>query len=215
ELLPQNVQLFIPVEFRNGGKNTIGNAIIIKNTASPYVHNPAHTNAWPPLQQMPLTTDINECTTKIQDDMIKQMDVLQKDYEHLKQEFMRKENELTAKHNNYKVKLGAMLNLLVLQNNQQNESINKIYTVVNELVPIVADSLKAMHMCTAKTINSTNDSNLQKEYRTLQLTLEQGLNMLNDRNDLIIEHQRSTISLTEKTNDLFRQGIELMSLNEQ
>ncbi|CAF4739906.1 unnamed protein product, partial [Rotaria socialis] len=48
-----------------------------------------------------------------------------------------------------------------------------------------------------------------------QLTLEQGLNMLNDRNDLIIEHQRSTISLTEKTNDLFRQGIELMSLNEQ
>ncbi|CAF4822904.1 unnamed protein product, partial [Rotaria socialis] len=84
---------------------------------------------------MPLTTDINECTTKIQDDMIKQMDVLQKDYEHLKQEFMRKENELTAKHNNYKVKLGAMLNLLVLQNNQQNESINKIYTVVNELVP--------------------------------------------------------------------------------
>ncbi|CAM4855057.1 unnamed protein product [Rotaria socialis] len=214
ELLPQNVQLFIPVEFRNGGKNTIGNAII-KNTASPYVHNPAHTNAWPPLQQMPLTTNINECTTKIQDDMIKQIDVLQKDYEHLKQEFMRKENELTTKHNNYKVKLGAMLNLLVLQNNQQNESINKIYTVVNELVPIVADSLKAMHMCTAKTINSTNDSNLQKEYRTFQLTLEQGLNMLNDRNDLIIEHQRSTISLTEKTNDLFRQGIELMSLNEQ
>ncbi|CAF4522970.1 unnamed protein product, partial [Rotaria sp. Silwood2] len=52
------------------------------------------------------------------------------------------------------------------------------------------------------------------EYNVLQSTIEHGLTMLNDRNDLIIEYQRSTALLIDKSNELFRQGMELISLNE-
>lgn len=82
------------------------------------------------------------------------------------------------------------------------------------MIPIVTDSLKAVQMCTAKMIKNNNNIELHEEYNLLHSTIEYNLNMMNDRNDLIIEHRRSTTLLVEKTNELFRQGIELITLNE-
>ncbi|CAF5161532.1 unnamed protein product, partial [Rotaria sp. Silwood1] len=38
--------------------------------------------------------------------------------------------------------------------------------------------------------------------------------MLNDRNELIIDHHRATTILNEKVTDIFRHGIEIMSTDE-
>ncbi len=107
------------------------------------------------------------------------------------------------------------MNLLVLQNNQQNDCIEKVYNVVNELVPIVAHSLKTLHTSMEKVVNIVGDSILTKEFNSFKVNIDQNLILLNDRNDLLIEHQRATSSLIDKSNNLFPQGIELMAPNEQ
>lgn len=91
------------------------------------------------------------------------MNTLRNEYEMHKIEFNRRENDLINKHENYKVKLESMLNLLVLQNNQQNDCITKIYTVVNKLVPVITNSLKTMHIFIEKVVKNTDDSKLKNE----------------------------------------------------
>ena len=212
ELLPQNVQLFIPVEFREGGKNVIG-CQQRKYISSP--SSPPLINAWPTLQQSVSSADTDRLNPVMFDNMLQEMKNLRNDYENLKLDFDRREKELTIKHEKYKTKVGAMLNLLVNQNNHQNECIMKVYTVVNEVVPVITNSLKALHTIMEKVIINTNDMNLKNDYKAFQDTMEQGLMVLDDRNDLIIEHQRSTTILNEKTNQLLQHGIELLSVNEQ
>ena len=62
-----------------------------------------------------------------------------------------------------------MLNLLVLQNNQQNDYITKVYTIVNVVVPIFANPLKALHTFIEKAIRNTDDTHLKNDYNTFNL----------------------------------------------
>ena len=203
------MQLFITVEFRDGGKNIIS-CQQRKGSLSPPPF-----NVWSTLQQSVSTVNTDRLKPVMYDDMLQEMKTLRKDYEKLKLDFDRREKELINKHEKYKTKLGAMLSLLVQQNNHPNECITKVYTVVNEVVPIISNSLKILHTTIEKVIKNTNDINLKNDYNVLQATIEQSLTVLNDRNDLTIEHQRATTILNEKTNDLLRYGIELMPTNEQ
>jgi hypothetical protein len=215
ELLPIDVQLFIPVEFRNGGKNFINSARVNSNVP-PTPTCLSQLNAWPTINHSSITTTQGSWQSHNKhEDILNEINMLKNDYEKLKLDFDRREKELINKHENYKNKIGTMLNLLVLQNNQQNDCITKVYTVVNEVVPIVTDSLKAVHVLIEKIVKYTDDLNMKSEFNNFQVVIEQNLSSLNDRNDLVIEHQRATSMLMEKTNALFRQGIELLSLNEQ
>lgn len=216
ELLPKDVQLFVPVQFRNGGKNYINGT---KSTNNPQMALPcfSQSNDWPILDHRVTTSNLSYPWGKQVDQgrLDEEMKTLKNDYEILKMNFEKCEKELVNKHENYKNKLGSMLNLLVLQNNQQNECITKIYTVVNELVPVITNSLKSMHIFIEKMVNNTEDVKLKNEFNRFQLIIEQNLSIMNDRNDLVIEHQRATTVLNERTNALFRQGIDLISSNEQ
>ncbi|CAF2855046.1 unnamed protein product [Rotaria sp. Silwood2] len=197
ELLPQNIQLFIPVEFRNGGKNFIGCQQKEHIPSPSYLHS-SHTNVWPSLNQ-PVTQNYDDRFKQdFYDDMKKEIKLLRNDYEKLKLVFDQREKELMIKYENNK-----------------NDCISKVYTVVNEVVPIITSSLKSLHIFIEKIVKNNEDINLKNEYNILQFTIEQNLVMLNDRNDLVIEHQRATAMLNEKTNDIFRHGLELMSSNEQ
>ncbi|CAF1048947.1 unnamed protein product [Rotaria sp. Silwood1] len=161
ELLPQNVQIFIPVEYRDGGKNSISG----KRANYLYSQLPASTpqlKEWPPLLSALSKIHLNEHNANAVEDMLNQENSLKNDYEKLKLEFNRCENELMIKHENYNLKLGSMLYLLMIQNNQQNDCITKIYTIVNKLVPIINDSLTSVRMCPEKIIRNSNDTNLKK-----------------------------------------------------
>ncbi|CAF3344262.1 unnamed protein product [Rotaria socialis] len=214
ELLPQSIQLFIPVEFRNGGKNYI-TCKPKENIASQSYLPSSHINVWPSLKQTTQQNYVNELKPDAYDDIMKEIKSLRSDYEKLKSDFNQSEKELMIKYENNKSKSNTMLNLLMLQNTQQNDCISKVYTVVNEVVPIITSSLKSLHTFIEKIVKSTEDVSLKNEYNIIQFTIEQNLVMLNDRNDLIIEHQRATTMLNEKTNDIFRHGFDLMSTNEQ
>ncbi|CAF2126218.1 unnamed protein product [Rotaria magnacalcarata] len=216
DLLPQNIQLFIPVEFRNGGKNYIGyqQKENIASQSQSYLPS-SHINVWPSLKQSTQQNYVNESKPDIYEDIMKEIKSIRSDYEKLKFDFIQSEKELMIKYENNKSKSSTMLNLLMLQNTQQNDCISKVYTVVNEVVPIITSSLKSLHTFIEKIVKSTEDVNLKNEYNIIQFTIEQNLAMLNDRNDLIIEHQRATTMLNEKTNDIFRHGFDLMSINEQ
>ncbi|CAF3275414.1 unnamed protein product [Rotaria sp. Silwood2] len=161
ELLPSNTQLFIPVDFRNGGKKVI-NAARSNQDPLPTLLPTSNSIAWPVLNPSSSTT--RENVTAMHHDMMQEIKTLRYDYEKLKNDFDRREAELKIKHENYKTKLSTMLNLLVLQNNQQNECISKVYTVVNETVPIITDSLKLIHTFIEKVVDITNDLNLKKEF---------------------------------------------------
>ncbi|CAF1386028.1 unnamed protein product [Rotaria sordida] len=214
ELLPQDVQLFIPVGFRNGGKNFISGQKEGSDTLPPQTHT-SHFNGWPLLTRTLPTTTNEERREDIYENVLQEINMLRKDYDKLKLDLERREKDLIHKQQNYKTKLNAMLNLLALQNNQQNDCILKVYTVVNEVVPIIINSLKTLHMFMEKVVKHTSNIDVQNEYKNFQLIIEQNLVMLNDRNDLIIDHHRATTTLNEKATDIFRHGIEIMSTNEQ
>ncbi|CAF4887822.1 unnamed protein product [Rotaria sp. Silwood1] len=214
ELLPQNVQLFIPVGFRNGGKNFISGQGESSYTLPPQTHT-SHLNDWPLLTRTLPTTPNEKRRMDMYENVLQEINMIRKDYDKLKLDLDRREKDLIHKQENYKAKLNTMLNLLALQNNQQNDCISKVYTVVNEVVPIIINSLKTLHIFMEKVVKYTSNSDLQNEYNTFQLIIEQNLVMLNDRNDLIIDHHRATTALNEKANDIFRHGIEIMSSNEQ
>ncbi|CAF2165686.1 unnamed protein product, partial [Rotaria magnacalcarata] len=167
DLLPQNIQLFIPLPS-------------------------SHINVWPSLKQSTQQNYVNESKPDIYEDIMKEIKSIRSDYEKLKFDFIQSEKELMIKYENNKSKSSTMLNLLMLQNTQQNDCISKVYTVVNEVVPIITSSLKSLHTFIEKIVKSTEDVNLKNEYNIIQFTIEQNLAMLNDRNDLIIEHQRAT-----------------------
>ena len=89
-----------------------------------------------------------------------------------------------------------------------------MYTAVNEIVLIITNSLKSINVCAERIIKSTNDIELKNKFDVLQLTIEQDLVIMNDRNNLFIEHQKSSTLLVEKSSDLFRQGMELLTTYE-
>ena len=70
---------------------------------------------------------------------------------------------------------------------------------------------KVVEVC----VGSVGNNELKREYKEIQTNIEQNLQMLNDRNDLTIEHRRATTNLTGRMNDLLRQDIELLQSNEQ
>ncbi|CAF1309667.1 unnamed protein product [Rotaria sp. Silwood1] len=108
ELLPSNTQLFIPIDFRNGGKNVINS---IRTNQIPLQTSLLNSNSidWPVLNPS-LTTAKGNVST-LHNDMIQEIKALRYDYEKLKADFDRREAELMNKHENYKTKLSTMLNL--------------------------------------------------------------------------------------------------------
>lgn len=108
-----------------------------------------------------------------------------------------------------------MLNVTILQYQQQNDSINGRYTVVNEMIPIITNLLKTVQLCANNMLKHSNDKDNQMELNALSTHIEQNFNLLNDRNDILIEHQKAMTLLVERKNDLLKQGIDLLSLNEK
>ena len=91
------------------------------------------------------------------ENMKQQIIKLENDYDNLKSDLDKREKDLILKHENYKTKIGQLMNLLVIQNNKQNDSITQMYTVVSEIVPIITNSLKSINMCAEKIMKSTKD----------------------------------------------------------
>ena len=136
------------------------------------------------------------------------------DYEKLKADFDRRELEMKVKQENLRTKLGAMLNLLVIQNQQQNDSTTKVCSMINEITPILTGTIETLHLFLEKVIGKTDDQQLKADFDIIRPTIKLSLSSLNERSGLIIDHQRMSTLMLEKTSDLFRQGVELMSINE-
>ncbi|CAF1580902.1 unnamed protein product [Adineta ricciae] len=151
DLLPYNVQLFIPTELRN--RNEKNSRILTNNAANSQSQrsHPSkqtysyHDNNWPQLpgdmrnttvSQMkwtPLPTDSNT----LWNEMMK----TQYEFDMIKQKYEQQELNLSLKLNEQKMKLESILSLLSVQVQQQHESLNSLFTIIKEVVPMVSNSL--------------------------------------------------------------------------
>jgi hypothetical protein len=218
DLLPANVQLFIPVEFRRGGSNVIASTRANTKSlvrTSPRQISERNDNEWPLLKPTSIASQSLPTGCVGHQDMNEKLHALRADYEKMRHEFGQKEKELSAKQDKCRMKLSSIMNTVILQTHQQNECITKMYTMMNELIPVVSNSLKTIHTVIDKCLARTDDNESKSEFNTYRNAVDQHLTMLNDRNDMNIHHQQATANLAERMNDLLRQGIELLSSNEQ
>ena len=84
----------------------------------------------------------------------------------------------------------------------------------NEITPILTGTIETLHLFLEKVIGKTDDQQLKTDFDIIRPTIKLSLSSLNERSGLIIDHQRMSTLMLEKTSDLFRQGVELMSINE-
>ncbi|CAF2105392.1 unnamed protein product [Rotaria magnacalcarata] len=148
DLLPQNVQLFIPTQYRShdekGNRIFINNNIIEGNARTKqqqqqqYTYH-QHSNEWPLLSNNIDTTSPNEWLSHntnrstIWSDMTKSQEI----FDSLKEKFNKQETDIAKRYQKHKLKLGSVLSVMAVQIQQQNETIKSVFTTITELIPIV------------------------------------------------------------------------------
>lgn len=212
-LLPPNVRIFIPSNCRDRGirnNKILTNQRPINNAYESKQANqqPFNINAfsWPTpsgnkqSQNQTLTTNHEQL---IWDELKNKQDQIDK----LKDDFNLKLQSHETKYNDHLKKMNLILVSLYQQTKHQNESVERCYTTINEVLPILSSTLEVIQRITIKhssTNNSDADNNSTHE---ILHHISQALNFIKDRNELLVTNQKALNNLVEQQGQLMIKGI--------
>ncbi|CAF1331266.1 unnamed protein product [Adineta steineri] len=220
DLLPCNVQLFIPTEFRSSrNKNNHILTNNIPNSSSqqqPQQKNFSyHSNVWPSIngKEKSTTTSSSISWTSLPTDsstLWNEMLKTQGEFDLLKRKFECQEQLLLSKFNDHKLKMGSILSLVSVQVQQQHESINSLFSFIKEIVPMVANSLAVCQKLVTKAAVVSPDQNEKNEFELLSQQILSSITYLNDQNNHVTNKQGELIKYFEKNTQMMKQGVELL-----
>ncbi|CAF2662762.1 unnamed protein product [Rotaria sp. Silwood2] len=215
-LLPPNIQLFVPSECRNkNGQNRrmlFNPKYISKNLSSnTTVPFSLSSQQWPPLinnTNMKIKPQLNEQSVWIE--MQQKQDEINK----IREDMNIKIQNIQTKYEDHLKKMSSILLIISQQAKNQNESVERCYTTINEVLPILSSTLEVVQRIVKKTSmlnNNTNDS-----YETLDILshITQSLDFIKDRNNLLSANQQALNSLVEQQNVLMVKGINSLITND-
>ncbi|CAF1680789.1 unnamed protein product [Rotaria magnacalcarata] len=220
DLLPQNVQLFIPTQYRSHGEKE--NRILFNNNKiegnvrmtqqQQYTYH-QHTNEWPLLSNNSDSTAPNKWLARdlnrnnIWRDMTKSQEI----FDSLKKEFNKQEIDIAKRYQEHKLKLGSILSVMSVQIQQQNENLKPVFTTISELIPIVTLSLGICQQLATTIASSTNDRQVKLPLETTTSQIQTLINFLNEQHQLISSKHSKFVENFEKNNQLLQHGIELFT----
>lgn len=208
-LLPPNVRFFIPTDYRD---RTSGNTKILANprevtskrngNEQQKNRTPFHldSHAWPQLATEAGTGgSTNPESRSIWDEMKscrEEIDTINKDLEQKLRLQKTTYNEHLRKMN------GIMLNVSH-QAKKQSEAMERCYTTINEVLPILTTTLEVLQHIT-KRLPPVNDNG--ENERALS-AISHALHYVKDRNELLVTNQRNLNLLTEHQSQLLTESI--------
>ncbi|CAF3209332.1 unnamed protein product [Rotaria socialis] len=219
-LLPPNVNIFIPTECRERGvKNNqiLSNPSFKLNNNSTNLKNTSKFNisshAWPTLSN--ITGD--GIDTQINDESVwNELKLKQIELNKTNDELNLKVQLLKTKYDDHMKKMNSILLIISQQVKIQNESIERCYTTINEILPIISSTFEVFQqLFTNPGMLNKTESN-RNENQNIMNHISQSLEFIKNRNDLLTNNQTVLNSLVDQQNALMIQGINnLISNNEQ
>lgn len=222
-LLPHNVQLFIPTEFRSRGEKN--NRILINNTKNACLqrqqqniplHEISNLNEWPYLpknvdSQIHSTMHSSILNKNIWNEMMK----TQNEFELLKAKYNEQEKNIMTRYNEQKIKLGSILSLMSVQIQQQQENLKTVCSTLNELIPVATMSLEISQQLFSKAVCNSSDNFEKLSLETIAQQIKTSITFLNEQKHLITDKHSQFLNNFEQNKKLLHHGIELyMSNNE-
>ena len=101
------------------------------------------------------------------------------------------------------------------QTKYQNESIDRCYTTINEVLLILSSTLEIVHQIITK-FNEINGNGADKcNFQEILSHISQSFEFVKDRNELLITNQKALGNLVEQHGQLMIQGINSLIANDE
>jgi len=219
-LLPPNMHIFIPTECHDKGiKNNkiLSNPGVKFNNISSNNSNALPFNlsshAWQSLNQ----GSNGENTLLLNRQSIwNDLKLKQDEINKIKEDFNVKMQQLHSKYDDHMKKMNSILLIVSQQVKNQNESVERCYTTINEVLPILSSTLEVIQRLITQSGMLNKNENISSENQSVLNHISQSLDFIKDRNDLLSSNQQILNSLVEQQNELMIKGINsLMTNNDQ
>ena len=213
-LLPANVRIFIPTDCRDRESR---NDKILANPKQANItqgwtktqqpqQQPFNTNSltWPSItnanqNRIPSTIDEQYIWEELKDK--------QNQINKTKEEFNSKLRDHETKYNEHLKKMNVILVSLYQQTKYQNESVERCYTTINEVLPILSSTLEVIQRITARYASANNNDADNNTTREILQHISQALDFIKDRNELLVSNQKALNNLVEQQGQLMINGI--------
>lgn len=223
-LLPPNIQLFIPSEYRENESKTsrITSNLMLsnKNTST----NNTRTNQygcssqtpfninlrkWPILseQQQNEGEDKATCNQSIWLQLEENKTVI----ENLKQNINTKLKSYQEKVNDNVTKLKSILSTFVEQIKHQGECAERCYSTLNEIIPLLSVTLDVFQKIIMKCNSQTLTDNNNDEYKSTLNQVFEAVKLMQERNNILQSEQQAI----EKQGQLLVQAIDSLSVDNE
>ncbi|CAM4820308.1 unnamed protein product [Rotaria magnacalcarata] len=211
DILPHNIQLFVPTEYRTQGKkynklltnpaSKLSNFIINTNTNNPQSFNMLSC-AWPSLMHDPKNnvSPINE--KSIWNDLKQNQNEINK----LNDIINIKMKAFQTKYDDHIMKINSALLTMSQQMKSQNDNLVRCCSSINELVSILSPTVEVLQLITKNSMLNNNKIH-KSETQELINKISQSLELIKDRNNLISSNQNELLQLIEHQNELMNHGI--------
>ena len=221
-LLPRNVQLFIPNEYRSRGEKS--GRILVNNTAVIQTQHqqqqvPRYNQTeWPNMNGNSETTAypsaVWNSSTLERNNIWNEMAKTQSEFNVLKERFVKQEINLITKFNEQKFQLGSLLTVISVQVQQQNEGLKSVYSTLNKMIPITIKSLEMCLNISLRNAQNLNDVDDQEKLAlgTIMQQIQTSITFLNEQNEHTSNKYSILLENFEKNKQLLQRGIELLML---
>jgi len=214
------MHIFIPTECRDKGSKSnkiVNNTAIKLNNSSSNNSNtlpfnlPSH--VWQSLSHGSHSENISNLNGQsIWNDLKLKQDEMNK----FKEDFNLKMQQLQTKYDEHMKKMNSILLIVSQQVKSQNESVERCYTTLNEVLPILSSTLEVFQRMINQSGMLNKNDNISSENQSVLNHITQSLDFIKDRNDLLSSNQQVLNSLVEQQNELMIKGINsLMTNNDQ
>ncbi|CAM4779410.1 unnamed protein product, partial [Rotaria magnacalcarata] len=208
-LLPPNVKLFVPTEYRKDGDNdnkivssriTKSNTNEFNKTTINNKNNPLPFNinrhTWPTLEKQ----QSNSIISTSNDEIWKEIRSRQYEIDKLKEDLNLKIQQSQARYEEHAKKIKSILLIISAQNKHQQENIERCYTILNDFMPLLSATLTLSQKLNTNINehNKTTGNDKSNETSDLIQYISNSISYMKDRNDTLITSQRSLNSLVEQ-----------------
>ncbi|CAF1501089.1 unnamed protein product [Rotaria magnacalcarata] len=209
-LLPSNMQMFIPIECREKG---IKNNMILRNPSNEMNNSDIQSNSprfnlsshdWPTVNK---TTNNNNIIPQLNEQNIwKELKIKQDEINIKNEEINRQLQFMQTKYDDYMNKMGSIILIMSQQVKIQNDNIERCYTTMNEVLPILSSTLETFQcLITKPGMFNQQDNNNSFESQNIVKHISQSLVFIKDRSDFLTSNQKVLRSLVEQQNALMAQ----------
>ncbi|CAF1667918.1 unnamed protein product [Rotaria magnacalcarata] len=225
-LIPPNVKLFVPTEYRKDGDNDNKivssriaksntnefNKTMINNQNNPIPFN-INRHAWPTLEKQ----QSNSIISTYNDEIWKEIRSRQYEIDKLKEDLNLKIQQSQDRYEDHAKKIKSILLIISAQNKHQQENVERCYTILNDFMPLLSATLTLFQKLTTNfnEHNKTAGNDKNNETSDLVQYISNSINYMKDRNDTLITSQRSLNSLVEQQGQLLFQAINNLDLNNE